>query len=99
LEQIGTIIDAFSLTIMGTLQYFFLQLNQNKMTENNNNQHSQQTSNLSIQQQSTQQTSASDPDKINIEVEESKEYDVVMSDQRRPQFRYSENYVRRNYLM
>jgi len=98
LEQIGTIIDAFSLTIMGTLQYFFLQLNQNKMTENNNNQHSQQTSNLSFQQQSTQQTSASDPDNINIE-DEIEEYDVVVTEQRRPQFRYSENYVRRNYLI
>ena len=98
MEQIGTIIDAFSLTIMGTLQYFFLQLNQNKMTENNNNQHSQQTSNLSFQQQSTQQTSASDPDNINIE-DEIEEYDVVVTEQRRPQFRYSENYVRRNYLI
>ena len=68
------------------------------MTENNNNQYSQQTSKLSIQQQSTQQTSASDPDKINIE-DEIEEYDVVVTEQRRPQFRYSENYVRRNYLI
>jgi len=66
------------------------------MTENKNDQLSQQTSNDSIQQ-TTQQTSDSDPDKINIEVEEIEEWDVVVTDQRRPQFRYSENYGRRNY--
>jgi len=65
------------------------------MTENKNDQHSQQTSNDSIQQ-STQQTSDSDQDKINIEVEEIEEWDVVVTDQRRPQFRYNENYGRRN---
>jgi len=65
------------------------------MTENKNDQHSQLTSNDSIQQ-STQQTSDSDQDKINIEVEEIEEWDVVVTDQRRPQFRYNENYGRRN---
>ncbi|HEY5408398.1 MAG TPA: hypothetical protein VIJ92_14990 [Ginsengibacter sp.] len=65
------------------------------MTETKNDQHSQLTSNDSIQQ-STQQTSDSDPDKINIEVEEIEEWDVVVTDQRRPQFRYNENYGRRN---
>jgi len=66
------------------------------MTENKNDQHSQQTSNDSIQQ-STQQTSDPDQDKIKIEVEEIEEWDVVVTDQRRPQFRYNENYGRRNY--
>ena len=65
------------------------------MTENKNDQHSQLTSNDSIKQ-STQQTSDSDQDKINIEVEEIEEWDVVVTDQRRPQFRYNENYGRRN---
>ena len=68
------------------------------MTENKNDQRSQQTSDNYIQQ-SIQQTSDTDPDKINIEVEEIEEYDVILSDQRRPQFRFSENYGRRNYLM
>ena len=66
------------------------------MTENKNDQPSQQTSNDSIQQ-STQQISDSDQDKIKIEVEEIQEWDVVVTDQRRPQFRYNENYGRRNY--
>jgi len=68
------------------------------VTDGENDQYSQQTSNNSIQQ-STQQTSDSDPDKINIEVEEIQEWDVEVTDQRRPQFRYSENYGRKNYLM
>ncbi|MDQ6843829.1 MAG: hypothetical protein M3Z92_05690 [Bacteroidota bacterium] len=66
------------------------------MTENKNDQHSQQTSNNS-DQQSTQHTSDSDPDKINIKTQEIEEWDVVMTDQRRPQFRSSENFRRRNY--
>ena len=67
------------------------------MTENKNDQHSQQTNNDSVQQ-STQQTPKLELDKMNIQVEEIEEWDViVVSDQRRPQFRYSENYGRRNY--
>ena len=66
------------------------------MTENKNDHPGQQTSNDSIQQ-STQQISDSDQDKIKIEVEEIQEWDVVVTDQRRPQFRYNENYGRRNY--
>ncbi|HUZ58308.1 MAG TPA: hypothetical protein VMU83_05955 [Hanamia sp.] len=71
------------------------------MTEIKNDRYSQQTqteisSNDSIQQ-STQQTSDPGQHKINIEAEEIEEWDVVVTDQRRPQFRYNENYGRRNY--
>jgi len=66
------------------------------MTENKNDQQSQQTSKNSVQQ-STQPTSDSDLDKISIKVQEIEEWDVVIRDQRRPQFRCSENYGRRNY--
>lgn len=67
------------------------------MTENKNDQKSQKTSNDSGQQL-TQQPSDADLDKMNIKVEEIEEWDVVVTtDQRRPQFRYSENYGRRNY--
>jgi len=76
---------------------FQLQLNQNKMKENKNDQLSQQASDIYLTQ-STQPTSDSEPDKIKIEEEEIEEYDLV-TDQRRPQFRFSENYGRRNYLM
>lgn len=66
------------------------------MTENKNDQHCQQTSNDSIQQP-TQQPSNVNLDKMDIKVEEIEEWDVVVTDQRRPQFRYNENYGRRNY--
>jgi len=67
------------------------------MTENKDDQSSQQISNDFIQQ-SIQQTSDSDPDKLKIEEEDNEEYDVIVSDQRRPQFRYNEN-CGKNYLM
>lgn len=68
------------------------------MTENKNDQYCQQTSNDSIQQ-STQQPSKVDQDKMNNKnkVEEIEEWDLVVTDQRRPQFRFSENFGRRNY--
>ncbi|MDQ6845377.1 MAG: hypothetical protein M3Z92_13670 [Bacteroidota bacterium] len=66
------------------------------MTENKNDQYSQPPATKSGQQL-TQPTSDSDPDKISIEVQEIEEWDVVMTDQRRLQFRCSENYGRRNY--
>jgi hypothetical protein len=68
------------------------------MTGNKNDQHCQPTSNDSIQQ-STQQPSKVDQDKMNNKnkVEEIEEWDVVVTDQRRPQFRYNENFGRRNY--
>ena len=55
------------------------------MIENKNDQHSQQTSNNSVQQ-STQHTSDSDLDKISIKVQEIEEWDAVITDQRRLQF-------------
>ncbi|MDQ6905171.1 MAG: hypothetical protein M3139_19450 [Bacteroidota bacterium] len=66
------------------------------MAENKNDQYSPQTNNNS-NQQSTQPTSDSDPDKINDKFQEIEEWDVVVSDERRPQFRCSENYGRRNF--
>ena len=74
------------------------------MTENKNDQHSQQTSNNSIQQ-STQHSSDPDLNKMDIKVEgemdikveETEEWDAVITDQRRPQFRCNENYGRRNF--
>lgn len=68
------------------------------MTENKNDQHCQQTGNDSILQ-STQQPSNVNPDKMNIKVEEIEEWDVVVTDQRRPQFRHSENFGHRYYEM
>jgi len=66
------------------------------MTENKNDQHNQQAVNNSGQQ-STQHNADSTRDKMNIQVQEIEEWDVVIPDQRRPQFRSSENYGRRNY--
>ncbi|HEY8689098.1 MAG TPA: hypothetical protein VIM07_07675 [Chitinophagaceae bacterium] len=65
------------------------------MAENKNDQHPQQPADNSWQQ-STQHPSDSDLDKSS-KVQEIEEGDVVIIDQRRPQFRYSENYGRRNY--
>ncbi len=66
------------------------------MTENKNDQHSHQTRNNSIQQ-SGQNTSDSGRDNPNVKEQEIEEWDVVRTDQRRPQFRFSENYGRRNF--
>ena len=66
------------------------------MSENKNDQHSQQPA-ANFVQQSTQNTSDSDPDKISVKEQEIEEWDEVITDQRRPQFRCSENYGRRNY--
>ena len=68
------------------------------MPENKIDQHLQQTADISCQQ-SIQHTSDSDLDKRNIKVEEIEEWDVVATDQRRPQFGVNENYGRRNYQM
>lgn len=64
------------------------------MTGNKNEQQSQQTSSDSVQQ-STHQPSNVNLDKMNIKVEEIEEWDVVVTDQRRPQFRYNENFGHR----
>lgn len=65
------------------------------MTESKNDQHTRQPV-TNFVQQSTQPAYASDPDKISIEVQEVEEWDEVITNQRRPQFRCSENYGRRN---
>ena len=67
------------------------------MIENNINQSIPQI-NSDCLQQSIPQISDSDPDKIKIEEADEEEYDLRVSDQRRPQFRYSEN-CGKNYLI
>lgn len=66
------------------------------MPENKIDQHPQQTADDSGHQ-SIQDTSDSDLDKEYIKVEEIEEWDVIATDQRRPQFGCNENYGRRNY--
>jgi len=69
------------------------------MAENKNDQHTQQPEGNS-RLQSVQESSDSDLNTANIkkqEVHEIEELNVVITDQRRPQFRLSENYGRRNY--
>jgi hypothetical protein len=63
------------------------------MIENNNDYRSQQSDSKSLQQTS-QNTSSSPDDKLNITVQED-EWEVKVTDQRRPQFRANENYRRR----
>ena len=65
------------------------------MTENNKDYRSQQSDNNLLQQPS-QNTSSSQGDKLNITVEETEEWEVKIIEQRRPQFRASENYRRWN---
>lgn len=66
------------------------------MTENKNDQHSLQAGNNSGEQ-SMQRNENSPRDKTTIQVQEIEEWDLVMPDQRRPQFRSNENYRRRNF--
>lgn len=66
------------------------------MTEIKNDQYSQQTVNDSGQQ-SKPNNADSRPDKMTIQAQEIEEWDVAITDQRRPQFRSSENYGRRNF--
>jgi len=66
------------------------------MTENNNDYRSQQSDSKSLQQTS-QNSSSSPDDKLNITVQDTEEWEVKVIDQRRPQFRASENYRRRNF--
>ena len=66
------------------------------MPEIKNDQPSQQLPRNS-NQQPTQHISEPDPNKMDIKVGEPDEWDAVITDQRRPQFRCSENYGRRNY--
>jgi len=65
------------------------------MIENNNDYRSQQ-SDSKFRQQTSQNTSSSPDDKLNITVQED-EWEVKVTDQRRPQFRANENYRRRNF--
>jgi len=78
------------------LQYFSITNNTKEMAEIKNDQYSQQPSG-NPGRQSTQDTSDSNLDKISIKVQEIEEWDVVISNQRRPQFRSNENYGRRNF--
>ena len=66
------------------------------MTENKIDQPSQQPC-YNSGRQSTQHKADSPNDKITIQVQEIEEWDVVITDQRRPQFRADENYRRRNF--
>jgi hypothetical protein len=66
------------------------------MPENNIEQHSQQQGS-SFSQQSTMHNSDSDVNKLNITAQETEEWDVVVTDQRRPQFRSNENNRGRNF--
>ena len=79
-----------------TLQYFSITDNIKEMAEIKNDQHCQQPAGNSGQQ-SIQHNSDSDHSEMNIKALEIEEWDVVITDQRRPQFRCSENYGRRNY--
>lgn len=70
------------------------------MPEHINDHHSQQPPGNSVQQP-VQYSSDPDLNKANILVPETEERDeegdLVITDQRRPQFRLSENYGRRNF--
>jgi hypothetical protein len=66
------------------------------MTENNNDFRSQQSESKSRQQKS-QNSSSSPDDKLNISVQDVEEYEIKITDQRRPQFRANENYRRGNF--
>ena len=79
-----------------TLQYFSITNNSKEMAKNKNDQDSQQPAGSSVQQ-SIQHSSDSDLSEMNIKVQEIEEWDVVITDQRRPQFRSEENYRRRNF--
>jgi len=66
------------------------------MTQNNNDYRNQQSDSKPRQQ--TSQNSSSSPDsKLNITVQDTEEWEVKVIDQRRPQFRASENYRRRSF--
>jgi hypothetical protein len=64
------------------------------MMENKNDLRRQQSGNNS-NQQSTWNSPPSLPDKPNIEAEDAEEWKVITTDQRRPQFRFTENNRRR----
>jgi hypothetical protein len=66
------------------------------MPEIKNDQLSQQSPATSGQQ-TTQQSSDPDLNKVDIKVQETEEWDAVITDERRPQFRYNENFGRRNF--
>jgi hypothetical protein len=66
------------------------------MPEIKNDQYSEQPPD-NFGQQPTQLSSDSYLNEIDIKVQEIEEWDAVITDQRRPQFRSSENYGRRNY--
>ncbi len=66
------------------------------MPEIKNDQHSQQLPGNS-DQQPIQHSSDPDLNKMDIKMQEIEEWDEVITDQRRPQFRSSENNGRRNF--
>lgn len=70
------------------------------MTEHKNDQYSQQPPGNSVRLL-VQHSPDPDLNNANIIVPETEEWDeevdVVITDQRRPQFRFSENYGRRNF--
>ncbi len=66
------------------------------MTENKNDKHNLQPG-YNSSTQSMQRNADSPNDKMVIQSQEVEEWDAVITDQRRPQFRATENYGRRNY--
>ena len=66
------------------------------MPEIKNDQKSQQPPGTSGRQ-TTQHSSDPGLNKMDIKLQETEEWDAVLTDERRPQFRYSENYGRRNF--
>ena|ERR1017187_1769452 len=82
--------------VPGPLQYFSITTNKKAVPEIKNDQYSEQSPG-NFSQQPTQLSSDSHLNEIDIKVQEIEEWDAVMTDQRRPQFRSSENYGRRNY--
>jgi hypothetical protein len=66
------------------------------MPENYNDLRSQQSGSKSPQQ-TAQNNSSSPRDKLSITIQDEEEWDIKITDQRRPQFRASENYRRRNF--
>ena len=56
-----------------------------------------QQSDSKSRQQTSQNSSSSPRDKLNITVQDTEEREVKVTDQRRPQFRANENYRGRNF--
>jgi hypothetical protein len=91
--------SAFSaIAVPFTLQYFSITTNKKPVPEIKNDQHIEQSSG-NFGQQPTQLSSDSHLNEMDIKEQEIEEWDAVITDQRRPQFRSSENYGRRHSQM